>query len=119
RWLNQIGWQNTGSIHAAANQANVLRVQTAGSRARFYVNGQLFGELTGQPPQGGSQVGLIACSPDNASARVDFTNFVVSPPGGGGSSGGVAADTGAAVDADCKATDKTLFQDHFNELAAS
>ena len=55
---------------------------TTGNKAKLYVNGQLFKEYTGQPPQGGSQVGLQACSPDNAAARVELDNFIVSAPGG-------------------------------------
>jgi regulation of enolase protein 1 (concanavalin A-like superfamily) len=120
KWLVQMDWQKFGAVHPAANQVNVLRVQTAGSRARVFVNGQLFGEVTGQPPQGGSQLGLMACSPNDASARVEFTGIVVSAPGGQGAPGGIVADSGAAaVDAACKPTDKTQFQDYFKELATS
>ena len=74
--------------------------------------------IDGQPPQGGSQVGLLACSPNDTSARVEYTNFVVSPPGGAGTAGsGVIAASGVvAVGGDCKATDKTQFQDAFKEL---
>jgi len=82
KWLNQIAWQDFGAIHKQANAVNTLRVVTAGNKVTLYVNGQLFKEYTGQPPKGGFQVGLQACSPDDSSARVELDNFIVSAPGG-------------------------------------
>jgi regulation of enolase protein 1 (concanavalin A-like superfamily) len=123
KWLNQVSWQDFGAVHAAANQVNTLRVVTAGNRARFFVNGQLFKELTGQPPPGGSQVGLLACSPNNASARVEFTNFVVSGPGGTPAAAPEASadlgSGGAKTGTKCPVPKDALFSDQFETLAAS
>jgi Domain of Unknown Function (DUF1080) len=82
KWLSQGGWQDFSAINKGANQLNTLRVVTTGNRARFLINGRQFKEFTGQPPQGGSQIGLMACSSDAAAARVELDNFVVSPAGG-------------------------------------
>jgi hypothetical protein len=122
KWVNPVAWQDFAPVRKSANQINELRVKIAGSKADLFVNGKLFKGITGQSPDGGSEVGLLACSPNKASATVDFGNFIVSGPGGApavsASSGG--ADLGAAaVSETCKATDKILFQDSFKELAAS
>ena len=84
KWLTQIQLQDFSAVRKAANQINELRVTTVGNKAKFFVNGKPFKELTGQPPTGGSQIGLIGCAPSNVSARVGFDNLVVSGPGGGG-----------------------------------
>jgi regulation of enolase protein 1 (concanavalin A-like superfamily) len=122
KWLSQISAEDFAAVHTTAGEINLLSVATAGNKARFLINGQPFKELTGQPPDGGSQVGLLACSPNDASARVEFGNFIVSGPGGGHpiiASGGAPDVAPSAVSAACKATDKTLFQDAFAELAPS
>jgi regulation of enolase protein 1 (concanavalin A-like superfamily) len=123
KWLNQIAWQPFAAVRAAANQVNSLRVVTSGSTARMYVNGQLFKELPGQPPKGGSEIGLLACSPNEESATVYLDNFVVSTPGGAAVA--TAADD-AKLDAHlgkpapkCQASGDVLFQDGFDTLADS
>src|SRR5262249_34259002 len=97
---------------------------TAGNKAQFFVNGQAFKGVTGQPPAGGSQVGLLACSPNDSSARVELDHFVGSAPGGtpvaagavakahGGSGAGKAARK-------CPTPKDALFTDSFDTLAAS
>jgi hypothetical protein len=50
-----------GPIAKNADQVNELRVVTAGSNAKLFVNGTLFKELKGHPPKDGSLVGLLAC----------------------------------------------------------
>src|SRR5262249_54981877 len=99
---------------------NELRVVTSGKAAKLFVNGKLFQELSGEPPADGSEIGLLACSPDDASAAVQFDNLVISGPGGV-----VSADAGNASLAGydgteaCKPTSETVFKDSFDDLAAS
>ena len=126
KWLTQIQLQDFAAVRKAANQINELRVTTVGNKAKFFVNGKPFKELTGQPPTGGSQIGLIGCAPSNVSAPVGFDNLVVSGPGGGGappvvaSGGDSGADIGSGVaESSCTPAGKTLFKDPFNDLAAS
>src|SRR5439155_185880 len=47
KWLNQAAWEDLSSVRKGANQTNVLRVSTTGAKAKFFVNGKLFKELTG------------------------------------------------------------------------
>ena len=80
--LSQVPWQRFSAVNTRANAVNALRVVTAGNKAKFFVNGQLVKEFTGQPPQGGWQIGLQACSPSDKVANMQFDNFIVSAPGG-------------------------------------
>jgi hypothetical protein len=80
KWLDPVSWRDFGPIAKNADEVNELRVVTAGSNAKLFVNGTLFKELRGHPPKDGSLVGLLACAPNDVSATVAFTNFVVNPP---------------------------------------
>jgi len=80
KWLEQVSWRDFASVAKDANQVNELRVLTAGNKAKLFVNGTLFKELKGQPPKDGSLIGLLACSPNDASATVAFGNLVVNTP---------------------------------------
>jgi regulation of enolase protein 1 (concanavalin A-like superfamily) len=119
KWLNQVAWQDFASVRKTAETVNELRVTTAGNKAKLFINGKLFKEVKGQPPAGGSQIGLLGCSPNKVSAAVQFDNFVVTGPGeatppvvaGGGSRG--------AVSAGCQPVENPLFADKFDTLEAS
>jgi hypothetical protein len=115
KWLAQGPARNFGAIRKKS--LNDVRVRTEGNRAEFYVNGELFKTITGQPPQGGSEIGLIACSPLKSSVAVAFDNFIVSGPGEAVADSGADAPSGGSDS--CTATDKTLFQDQFDQLAPS
>jgi hypothetical protein len=81
RWLNQVSWQNAQGIEKGATVINELRVITKGKTAKLFINGTLFKDVKGQPPKDGALIGLLACSPNNASAHMAFDNLVVNPPG--------------------------------------
>lgn len=80
RWLSQVSWRDAPGVEKGATVINELRVITSGKTAKLYVNGQLFKEVKGQPPKDGSLIGLLACSPNEASARITFDNLVVNAP---------------------------------------
>jgi hypothetical protein len=80
RWLNQVSWQDAAGAEKGATVINELRLITSGKTARLYINGKLFKEVKGQPPKDGSLIGLLACSPNEASARITFDNLVVNTP---------------------------------------
>lgn len=77
RWLSQAAWQPADGYNKDAGAVNQLEVTTEGNKAKLYINGKLFKEVKGAPPKEGQQVGLLACSPNDQSARVGFDNFVV------------------------------------------
>src|SRR5262249_15244041 len=107
--------QNFAPIRRSA-RTNDLQLEIAGNTVTFYVNGQRFRQFTGKAPQGGSQVGLIACSPNKSSATIHFDNFAVWQPGSGGAT---AEDASGLVNGSCTVPAKALFQDQFDELASS
>lgn len=101
KWLNQTSWRATAGIEKGATVINELRVITDGAKAKLFINGTLFREVKGQPPKNGSEIGLLACSPDNASAHVAFDNMVVNTPSpdtapASDSSASAGADNGGA-----------------------
>jgi hypothetical protein len=104
RWLSQVSWQNAQGIEKDAGVVNEVRVVTKGKTAKVFVNGTLFKEVKGQPPKDGSQIGLLACSPSDASVHIAFDNLVVDTPSaatepgsdkGGASSGGAGSGVGS------------------------
>jgi hypothetical protein len=80
RWLSQVGWHDAPGAEKGATVINELRVITSGKTAKLYVNGQLFKQVKGQPPKDGSLIGLLACSPNDASAHISFSDLVVNAP---------------------------------------
>jgi hypothetical protein len=80
RWLSQVAWQAFDAYNNEPGAVNELKVTTEGNKAKLYLNGKLFKEVRGQPPKDGQQVGLLACSPNDVSAKVGFDNFVVDEP---------------------------------------
>lgn len=78
RWLSQVDWIQTDSLKAGIGATNELRVATKGKMASYYLNGKLFREVMGLPPDGGQQVGTIASSPKETVATYSFADFKVS-----------------------------------------
>jgi len=66
-------------IEKGATVINEIRVITKGKTAKLFINGTPFRDVKGQPPKDGSLIGLLACSPNNASAHMAFDNLVVNP----------------------------------------
>jgi hypothetical protein len=60
RFFSIVGWTANPAIKTGLNQVNHLRVVTKGNQATLYVNDQQVSVITGQPPQGGSEIGVIA-----------------------------------------------------------
>ena len=77
RWLSQVDWAETDALKSGIGSTNELRVVTKGRNASYYLNGQLFKEAMGLPPDSGQQVGTIASSPKETVATYAFTNFKV------------------------------------------
>ncbi len=80
RYLTPVPWQQSDAIKKGEGVDNVLRVVTKGNQATVYINGRQVGVLSGQPPAGGSQIGIGASSPDTAQNVVAFSNLTVTEP---------------------------------------
>jgi hypothetical protein len=65
------------TVKTGVGQVNRLRVQTKGNTATFYINGTQVGTINGQPPQGGSEIGLTAQSGPKTRDIYEFSNLKV------------------------------------------
>ncbi len=66
RWLNPVSWTEDGAINKGVGQVNRLRVITKGRQATAYINDKQVATFKGQPPQGGSCVGLSGSSAEDS-----------------------------------------------------
>jgi hypothetical protein len=77
RRISIMAFATSSAVKSGVNQVNQLRVQTKGNTATFYINGTQVGSITGQPPQGGGEVGVTAQSGPNTRDVYEFANFKV------------------------------------------
>jgi len=80
KWLAQVGWTKDTDVHPGDGATNQLRIVTKGHAATFYINGVKFKEITGQPPENGQEIGVIAYSPKKGAATYAFANVEVTQP---------------------------------------
>ena len=80
RYLFPIPFQANAAIKKGTGQTNSLHVATKGTQATFYVNDQQVGTASGQPADGGSQVGIYAESDANAPTSWMYSGFIISKP---------------------------------------
>jgi len=82
RWLYPMPPQNHVAVNKGVGQTNTLRVVLHGSEADLYINEHHVGSITGQPVDGGSQVGLRAegAIPNRNNTVWEFSNYIVSKP---------------------------------------
>jgi uncharacterized caspase-like protein len=86
-WVNQrsslpVQWRESAAIKKGIGQINQLRVVTKGNQATVYINDTEVVTFKGQPPQGGSFIGLIAFSPEKAQNKNlwEFSELKVMKP---------------------------------------
>lgn len=78
--LSQVDWTSFAAAKKGDDVVNNLRVVTVGKQARIYVNGQLFREVTGQPPPNGQQIGVRAISSKDLKAVYAFDDIKITEP---------------------------------------
>lgn len=76
RLLAPVLLKRNEAVKTGAGAVNELQVATRGKTATVYINGQQAASVEGMPPEGGSQVGLLARSPA-VRCRWEFSDFVV------------------------------------------
>jgi hypothetical protein len=79
-WTYPVSATASTAITQGMGATNTLEVQTKGTTATFFINGQQVGTITGTPPAGGGLVGFYGCSQSTATGTdtFDFSNFSVS-----------------------------------------
>lgn len=79
RWLNPVPVAPNDAVKKGFGESNTLRVVTKGNQALAYVNDKQVAKNTGQPPEGGGQVGLQGESGEKQNIW-QFANFKVTAP---------------------------------------
>ena len=82
RWQNgkvlfPVSWRKADAIKTAPGATNTLRVTLNGMSATTYINDTPFFTIKGQPPEGGSEIGISAGKGEKASFPFVFTNLKV------------------------------------------
>ena len=80
RVLPQLRWTTFDALNRGNGVGNALRIVTLGNTATFYVNGQQYGTIKGQPPADGQQIGVRATSPRNDRAIWAFDDVKITAP---------------------------------------
>ncbi len=87
RWVNKrvlepVSWRQNSALKKGLGEVNQLRVVTKGNEAKVYINDTEVVTFKGQPPQGGSFVGLTGNSPANAQNKNvwEFSDLKVTKP---------------------------------------
>jgi hypothetical protein len=80
RYMWPVNWQQSPAIKKGEGMDNVMRVVTKGTQGTLYINGQQVATFSGQPPAGGSQIGLGASSGEKAKNVVAFSDLKVVQP---------------------------------------
>lgn len=77
RWITVTDWAKNPAIKPGLNQVNTLRIVTKGNQATFYVGGTQLATITGQPPQGGGEIGLVGASGAKTQSVWQFSKLKV------------------------------------------
>lgn len=76
RWVYPVASRANPAIKSGANVVNQLQVVTAGNHATLSINGVQVASIQGQPPEGGSFIG-VAAEPGKGNSVCEFTNLKV------------------------------------------
>jgi hypothetical protein len=80
RYLLPVAWRQSEAIKKGEGAENQVKVVCKGDQATIAINGKEVISLHGQPPQGGSLIGLkVASGPEGANS-VGFGNLQVTQP---------------------------------------
>ena len=80
RILIPVAWRESDAIKKGEGQENQVKVVTKGNQAAITINGKDIITFSGQPPEGGSLIGVRVASGPAGSNTVAFSNFQVVQP---------------------------------------
>jgi hypothetical protein len=80
RALTPVDWRESASIKKGIGQVNELRVVTRGNRATAYINDTEVITFNGQPPDGGSLIGVKASSAEKSQIVWEFSDLKITKP---------------------------------------
>jgi hypothetical protein len=77
RILQPVRWTENPAVAKGAGQKYDLEVQTKGGQATVFVNGAKLGQVSGQPPDGGSLTGVYWSLPNETDSKIEVTGLKV------------------------------------------
>ena len=80
RALTPVDWRENVSIKKGIGQVNELRVVTRGNRATAYINDTEVITFNGQPPDGGSLIGVKASYAEKSQIVWEFSDLKITKP---------------------------------------
>lgn len=80
RYLLPVAWRESDAIKKGDGVENQVKVVTKGKQATIFINGKEIISFNGQPPEGGTLIGLKAASGPDGTNTVAFANLQVSQP---------------------------------------
>ena len=80
RALTPVDWSENAAIKKGVGQVNELRIVTRGYQATAYINGTQVTTFNGQPPDGGSLIGVKGSSAEKSQITWEFADLKVTKP---------------------------------------
>ena len=80
RYLLPVAWQASDAIKKGEGAENQVKVVTKGNQATIFINGKEVVSFNGQPPTGGSLIGVKAASGPEGANTVGFANLQITQP---------------------------------------
>ncbi len=80
RALTPVDWSQNAAIKRGVGQVNELRIVTKGNQATAYINGTQVTTFNGQPPDGGSLIGVKGSSAEKSQITWEFSDLRVLKP---------------------------------------
>lgn len=80
RFLLPVAWRQNPAVKKGLGVSNLVRIVTKGNQGTIFLNGQQILTFSGQPPQGGTLIGVRGSSPDKGTNTWAFANLEVKQP---------------------------------------
>src|SRR5258708_3441629 len=77
QWLTPVSWTRNEAVNKGVEKVNRLRVVTKGSEATAYINDKQVATIRGQPPIGGSRIGISGGSAKTSRNTWQFSDLKV------------------------------------------
>jgi len=81
RNLVPIGWTPSSAVRQGLGVPNEIEVITRGNQAMLYINGTKVGQISGQPPESGSLIGVYWSVPSDPNVLIEFSDLKVMTAG--------------------------------------
>jgi hypothetical protein len=77
RILQPVRWTENPAVAKGVGQKYDLEVQTKGNQATVFINGTKLGQVSGQPPDGGSMTGVYWSLPNETDSKIEVSDLKV------------------------------------------